>query len=92
MNYIRTRCPNGCKYKIGYTCTVSECPYQTGNVIYDIRMNAEEKKNKINAQVKKAVKEFAYKLKDNINGIYIPTLYKEKEFEIINKLINEYDK
>lgn len=65
MSYyiIRTRCPNGCKYKIGNKCSVSECPYQTGNVRYDIRMNAEDKPTKINAQVKQAVKEFAEHLK-----------------------------
>ena len=64
MSYIiRTRCPNGCKYKSGYTCVASKCPYQTGNVRYDIRLNAEDKPTKINAQVKQAVKEFAEKLK-----------------------------
>ena len=67
MSYIiRSRCPNGCKYKIGYTCVAGECPYQIpGGVRYDIRLNAEEDKpTKINAQVKKAVKEFAEKVKE----------------------------
>lgn len=65
MSYyiIRTRCPNGCKYKSGNTCVASECPYQTGYVRYDIRMNAEDKLTKINAQVKQAVKEFAERVK-----------------------------
>ena len=64
MSYIiRTRCPNGCKYKSGNTCVASECPYQTGDVRYDIRLNAEDKSTKINAEVKQAVKEFAEKLK-----------------------------
>lgn len=63
MSYIiRTRCPNGCKYKSGDTCVASECPYQTGDVRYDIRMNAGDKPTKINAEVKQAVKDFAEKL------------------------------
>ena len=66
MSYIRIRCPNGCKYKSVYTCTASECPYQTGDVRYDIRLNAEEKQTKINVQVKQAVKEFAEKLKNKL--------------------------
>lgn len=66
MSYIRIRCPNGCKYKSGYTCTASECPYQTGDVRYDIRLNSEEKQTKINAQVKQAVKEFAEKVKKKL--------------------------
>ena len=66
MSYIRTRCPNRCKYKSGDTCVASECPYQTGNVRYDIRLNAEDKPTKINAQAKQAVKEFAEKLKKYI--------------------------
>ena len=70
MNYIiRTRCPNGCKYKSGYTCVASECPYQTGNVRYDIRLNAEDKSTKINVQVKQAVKDFAEKLKEKARGL-----------------------
>lgn len=64
MSYIiRTRCPNECKYKSGDTCVASECPYQTGDVRYDIRLNAEDKPTKINAEVKQAVKEFAEKVK-----------------------------
>lgn len=60
MSYIITsRCPNECKYKSGYTCVAGECPYQTGDVRYDIRLNAEDKPTKINAQVKQAVKEYA---------------------------------
>ena len=75
MSYIiRTRCPNGCKYKSGYTCVASECPYQTGDVRYDIRLNAEDKPTKINAQVNEAVKEFAEKLKEKFNG-YEATYY-----------------
>lgn len=66
MSYIRTRCPNLCKYKSGYTCVASECPYQTGDVRYDIRLNEEDKPTKINAQVKQAVKEFAEKLKKKL--------------------------
>ena len=65
MSYIiRTRCPNGCKYKSGDTCAASECPYQTGDVRYDIRLNAEDKPTKINAKIKQAVKEIAEKLKE----------------------------
>ena len=53
MSYIiRTRCPNGCKYKSGYTCVASECPYQTGDVRYDIRLNA-----KVDKVLKKFIKE-----------------------------------
>ena len=63
MSYIITRCPNRCKYKSGDTCVASECPYQTGNVRYDIRLNTEDKPTKINEQAKQAVKEFADKLK-----------------------------
>lgn len=70
MSYIRTRCPNRCKYKSGDTCVASECPYQTGNVRYDIRLNTEDKPTKINEQAKQAVKEFAEKLK---------TRFEEKE-------------
>lgn len=36
---IRTGCPTGCKYISGDKCIASECPYQTGGVHYDIRMN-----------------------------------------------------
>lgn len=36
---IRTGCPTGCKYISGDRCIVNECPYQTGGVHYDIRMN-----------------------------------------------------
>lgn len=36
---IRTGCPTGCKYISGDKCIASECPYQTGGVRYDIRMN-----------------------------------------------------
>lgn len=68
MSYIRTRCPNGCKYKSGDTCVASECPYQTGNVRYDIRLNAEDKPTKINAQAKQAVKEFADKIKEKLDN------------------------
>lgn len=71
MSYIRTRCPNGCKYKSGDTCVASECPYQTGNVRYDIRLKAEDKPTKINAQAKQAVKEFAERLKARINADYV---------------------
>ena len=66
MSYIRTRCPNLCKYKSGYTCVASECPYKTGDVRYDIRLKAEDKPTKINAQVKQAVKEFAEMLKNKL--------------------------
>ena len=107
MSYyiIRTRCPNGCKYKSGNTCVASECPYQTGYVRYDIRMNAEDKPTKINAQVKQAVKEFAEKLKNrlsNCSGCYIPDCFESptNEFaynateakKIIDELLKEYEK
>lgn len=36
---IRTGCPSRCKYISGDKCIASECPYQTGSVRYDIRMN-----------------------------------------------------
>ena len=63
MSYIiKTRCPKGCKYKSGDTCIASECPYQTGYVRYDIRLNAKDKSTKINAQVRQSAKEFAEKI------------------------------
>lgn len=69
MSYIiRTRCPNGCKYKSGDTCIASECQYQTGDVRYDIRLNAEDKPTKINAEVKRALKQFAERLKDKVKN------------------------
>ena len=71
MSYIiRTRCPNGCKYKSGYTCVASECPYQTGDVRYDIRLNAEDKPTKINAEVKRELKQFAEKLKEKFYYVF----------------------
>lgn len=107
MSYyiIRTRCPNGCKYKSGNTCVASECPYQTGYVRYDIRMNAEDKLTKINAQVKQAVKEFAERVKlettvDNrlcvreydigYNDGYSEAYY--SFHKIIDGLLKEYEK
>lgn len=107
MSYyiIRTRCPNGCKYKSGNTCVASECPYQTGYVRYDIRMNAEDKLTKINAQVKQAVKEFAERVKfgttvDNrlcvreydigYNDGYSEAYY--SFYKIIDGLLKEYEK
>lgn len=107
MSYyiIRTRCPNGCKYKSGNTCVASECPYQTGYVRYDIRMNAEDKPTKINAQVKQAVKEFAERVKlettvDNrlcvreydigYNDGYSEAYY--SFHKIIDGLLKEYEK
>ena len=98
MSYIITRpCPNGCKYKSGYTCVADECPYQTSSdVRYDIRLNAEDKPTKINAQVKQAVKEFAEKLKmkafdkDMFNdwaGATYVVLVRE-----IDELLKEYEK
>lgn len=107
MSYyiIRTRCPNGCKYKSGNTCVASECPYQTGYVRYDIRMNAEDKLTKINAQVKQAVKEFAERVKfgttvDNrlcvreydigYNDGYSEAYY--SFHKIIDELLREYEK
>ena len=94
MRYIRTRCPNGCKYKSGDTCVASECPYQTGDVIYDIRQNAEDKSTKINAQVKKAVKEFAEKVKDKaLSNCKIINCYELKFIETaIDELLEEYEK
>ena len=44
------------------------------------------------AQKKQAVKEFAEKLKDPLNGIYIPTSYRENAFETIDGLLKEYEK
>ena len=98
MSYIiRTRCPNGCKYKSGYTCVASECPYQTGDVRYDIRLNAEYKPTKINAKAQEqAVIEFAEKLKrkafdkDMFNdwaGSTYVVLVRE-----IDKLLKDYEK
>ena len=89
MNYIiRTRCPNGCKYKSGYTCVASECPYQTGNVRYDIRLNAEDKSTKINVQVKQAVKEFAGKLKGKSEMLSDAKPY--VSIEKIDELLKEF--
>ena len=83
MSYIGTLCPNECKYKSGDTCVASECLYQTGNVGYEIRLNAEE----INAQVKQAVKEFAEKLKEKYS------LYDDRHilYRIIDELLKEYE-
>ena len=90
MSYIRTRCPNGCKYKSGDTCVASECPYQTGDVRYDIRLNAEDKPTKINAQAKQAVKDFAEKVKAKS---YVNDYCREVvEIEKIDELIKEYEK
>ena len=96
MSYIiRTRCPNGCKYKSGDTCVASECPYQTGGVKYDIRLNTEDKPTKINAQVKQAVKDFAERLRKRIAD----TMYSREGYvdyddtmEVIDKTLNEYEK
>lgn len=85
---VRTRCPNGCKYKSGYTCVASECPYQTGGVRYDIRLNAEDRSTKINTQVKQAVKEFAEKVKGK-SEMFLD----EKEYvsiEKIDELLKEF--
>ena len=96
MNYIiRTRCPNGCKYKSGDTCVASECPYQTGDVKYDIRLNTEDKPTKINAQVKQAVKDFAERLRKRIAD----TMYSREGYvdyddtmEVIDETLKEYVK
>ena len=86
MSYIGTLCPNECKYKSGDTCVASECLYQTGNVGYEIRLNAEE----INAQVKQAVKEFADKVKAKS---YVNDYCREVvEIEKIDELLKEYEK
>ena len=87
MSYIRTRCPNGCKYKSGDTCVASECPYQTGNVRYDIRLKAEDKPTKINAQAKQVVKEFAEKVKEKYS------VYDDRHvlYRIIDELLKEYE-
>lgn len=97
MNYyiIRTRCPNGCKYKSGNKCVASECPYQTGYVRYDIRMNAEDKLTKINAQVKQAVKEFAEKVKkcSYCDNVFMDGKWHRYVFvDDIDKLLTEYEK
>ena len=94
MSYIiRTRCPNGCKYKSGDTCVASECPYQTGDVKYDIRLNTEDKPTKINAQVKQAVKDFAEKLRKRIAD----TMYSREGYvdyddtmEVIDETLKEF--
>ena len=95
MSYIRTRCPNGCKYKSEDTCVASECPYQTGNVRYDIRLNAEDKSTKINAQVKQAVKEFAEKVKAKLFYVFGKTICSDLDTEditdIIDELLKEYE-
>lgn len=94
MSYIRTRCPNGCKYKSGDTCVASECPYQTGNVRYDIRLKAEDKPTKINEQAKQAVKEFAERLKEKAL-LHCRTIncYECKFIETtIDELLKEYGK
>ena len=62
MPNIRTSCPNGCKYISGGKCIASECPYQTGNVRYDIRMNNE----RLDKCKEQSVKEFVNKLKQAI--------------------------
>ena len=94
MSYIiRTRCPNGCKYKSGDTCVASECLYQTGDVRYDIRMNAGDKPTKINAEVKRAVKEIAEKLKKK--SFYIQTAednYNVVELSTVYAILKEYEK
>lgn len=95
MSYIiRTRCPNGCKYKSGDTCIASECPYQTGDVRYDIRLNAEDKSTKINAEVKQAVKEFAEKVKEKaLSHCRTINCYELKFIEeTIDELLKEYEK
>lgn len=97
MSYyiIRTRCPNGCQYKSGNTCVASECPYQTGYVRYDIRMNAEDKPTKINAQVKQAVKEFAEKVKkcSYCDNVFMDGKWHRYVFvDDIDKLLKEYEK
>lgn len=97
MSYyiIRTRCPNGCKYKSGNTCVASECPYQTGYVRYDIRMNAEDKPTKINAQVKQGVKEFAEKVKkcSYCDNVFMDGKWHRYVFvDDIDKLFKEYEK
>ena len=94
MSYIiRTRCPNGCKYKSGDTCVASECLYQTGDVKYDIRLNAEDKPTKINAEVKQAVKEIEEKLKKK--SFYIGTTednYNVVELSTVYAILKEYEK
>ena len=96
MSYIiRTRCPNECKYKSGYTCVASECPYQTGDVRYEIRLNAEDKPTKINAQVKQAVKQFAERLKNKFNDYEVTSYngYEEGWHDLqeqIDDLLKEY--
>lgn len=95
MSYIiRTRCPNGCKYKNGYTCVASECPYQTGDVRYDIRLNAEDKPTKINEQAKQVVKEFAERLKERFtqyNNTDDVDIVASVNYEL-NELLKEYGK
>lgn len=94
MSYIiRTRCPNGCEYKSGYTCVASECPYQTGDVRYDIRLNAEDKPTKINAEVKRELKQFAERLKEQMNeGEYMGVKYKQGVFSEndIDEILKEF--
>lgn len=102
MSYIiRTRCPNGCKYKSGDTCIASKCPYQTGDVRYDIRLNAGDKPTKINAEVKQAVKEFVEKLEQAICDNTYPyfdkngkpvNIWKTDGFDKIEELLKDFIK
>lgn len=48
-------------------------------------------KNELKQLKQQAVKEFAEKLKDPLNGIYIPTSYRENAFETIDELLKEYE-
>lgn len=108
MILVKTGCPKGCMYISGGECMASECPYQTGNVRYDIRMNTNDKvnaekrfennmKSVLEIEKKQAVKEFAEKLKEKFNG-YEATYYNghEEGFhdlqEEIDELLKEYEK
>lgn len=87
MSYIETRCPNGCKYKSGGACVASECPYQTGNVKYDIRLNAEDKTTK-NKQAKiDVLNKLKEKLHDIIDFLYTHNKnYTKKQWDCIIEL------
>ena len=96
MSYIiRTHCPNDCKYKSRYTCVATECPYQTGDVKYDIRLSTEDKPTKINAQVKQAVKDFAERLRKRIaDTMYSCEGYVDYDdtMEVIDEMLKVYEK
>lgn len=96
MILVKTGCPKGCMYISGGECMASECPYQTGNVRYDIRMNTNDKvnaekrfennmKSVLEIEKKQAVKEFAEKLKSKLYDL--EGIVQEDD---IDELLKEY--